>query len=206
MNIDPYKVLGISKDATSDEIKTVYRNRCKASHPDHTNGNDSEIKALNEAYEILSDPEKRKLFDEFGVVYSSNSTEDRAQGILIQIFSEAMNSTNMISAFLNGVSQLEKQISAVESDLNSKLEILRNNKKLILDETFLGIISDGIKELELNINKVKLDKLTLDRIHEILKEDKFIKQTPQESNYSMLYKNIIGGLDASSTDGGSRWM
>lgn len=67
--IDYYKVLGLSKTATEDEIKTAYRKLARKHHPD-LNPNDPEavklFQQINEANEVLSDPEKRKKYDQYG--------------------------------------------------------------------------------------------------------------------------------------------
>ena len=67
--IDYYKVLGISKTATADEIKKAYRKLARKLHPD-INPNDKEANAkfqqLNEANEVLGNPEKRKKYDKYG--------------------------------------------------------------------------------------------------------------------------------------------
>lgn len=67
--IDYYKVLDVKKEATQDDIKKAYRKMARKWHPD-LNPDDKEAKArfqqLNEANEVLSDPEKRKKYDEYG--------------------------------------------------------------------------------------------------------------------------------------------
>jgi len=67
--IDYYSILGISKTASADEIKKAYRKLARKYHPD-INPNDDEAKKkfqqVNEANEVLSDPEKRKKYDEYG--------------------------------------------------------------------------------------------------------------------------------------------
>jgi curved DNA-binding protein len=67
--IDYYKVLGISKNATASDIKKAYRKMARKYHPD-VNPNDKEaekkFKEINEANEVLSDPENRKKYDEYG--------------------------------------------------------------------------------------------------------------------------------------------
>jgi curved DNA-binding protein len=67
--IDYYKVLGVSKKATEKEIKAAYRKLARKYHPDLNPNNkeaEKKFKQLNEANEVLSDPEKRKKYDEFG--------------------------------------------------------------------------------------------------------------------------------------------
>ena len=66
---DYYEVLGVARDASEDEIKRAYRKLALKYHPDH-NPNNSEaeqkFKEASEAYAVLSDPEKRKQYDQFG--------------------------------------------------------------------------------------------------------------------------------------------
>ena len=67
--VDYYKVLGINKNASADDIKTVYRKLARKHHPD-LNPNDKEankkFQQINEANEVLSDAEKRKKYDQYG--------------------------------------------------------------------------------------------------------------------------------------------
>lgn len=62
---DYYEVLGISKDASADEIKKAFRKAAVEHHPDR-GGDEAKFKEINEAYEVLKDESKRKRYDQFG--------------------------------------------------------------------------------------------------------------------------------------------
>ena len=66
---DYYEVLGVSRNASEKEIKSAYRKLAKKYHPDSNQGNqdaENKFKEASEAYSVLSDPEKRKQYDQFG--------------------------------------------------------------------------------------------------------------------------------------------
>src|SRR3954470_14718907 len=77
-----YKTLGVAKDAKADDIKKAYRRLARKFHPD-VNPNDKaaedKFKELQEAYDVLSDEKKRKVFDRFGY-YADNLDPDSPFG------------------------------------------------------------------------------------------------------------------------------
>lgn len=65
---DYYEVLGVSKNSTAEEVKKAYRSMARKHHPDvdKTSGAAEKFKEINEAYQVLSDPQKRSAYDQYG--------------------------------------------------------------------------------------------------------------------------------------------
>ena len=70
---DYYQTLGVSKSASAEEIKRAYRKLAHEHHPDKNKGNEGKFKEINEAYQVLSNPEKRAQFDRFGANFQNGA-------------------------------------------------------------------------------------------------------------------------------------
>lgn len=79
---DFYDVLGIPRDADANAIKSAYRKLARQYHPDVNKASDAEerLKEINEAYEVLSDPEKRQMYDRFGHAAAQGGFGSAGQG------------------------------------------------------------------------------------------------------------------------------
>src|SRR4030042_6466925 len=64
-----YNILGVSKDSSDDEIKKAYRKLAHKYHPDKKGGDEAKFKEVNEAYQVLSDKEKRSQYDQYGQTF-----------------------------------------------------------------------------------------------------------------------------------------
>lgn len=71
-----YDILGVSPDASDNEIKKAYKKLALKFHPDKNDGDETKFKEITEAYEVLSDLERRQIYDEFGKDSSSEGAVD----------------------------------------------------------------------------------------------------------------------------------
>lgn len=80
MPSDYYKILGVSKGATDDEIKKAYRKMAHQHHPDKSGGNEAKFKEINEAYQVLSDKTKRSQYDQYGQTFEQARNSGQSGG------------------------------------------------------------------------------------------------------------------------------
>jgi molecular chaperone DnaJ len=71
---DYYELLGVSKDASDDEIKKAYRKLAHKYHPDKSGGDEAKFKEISAAYQVLSDKTKRQQYDQFGQTFDQGGS------------------------------------------------------------------------------------------------------------------------------------
>lgn len=85
-----YQTLGIDPKATQADIKATYRRKSKEAHPDREGGSNEAMAAINDAYAILSDPERRTQYDQTGNTGKEQTEEDYANAALVDAFTQSL--------------------------------------------------------------------------------------------------------------------
>lgn len=140
MNKDYYNILGVEKSASDEDIKKAYRRLAHQHHPDKASGNEQKFKELNEAYQILSNKEKRAQYDQFGRVFESQ--QGFGGGNPFGNFGFGFDPNNMegfgglndvFDAFFEGLGVKKKRKSY---DHGADVEIIQ---EITLEESFRGV-------------------------------------------------------------------
>lgn len=118
MALNPYETLGIEPGATEQEIKQAWRRAARRTHPDKNPDDpyaETRFKLVQESYEILMDPARRKRYDETGETPDKMDVDRRAAALLMKIFHDILNDA------LNRGSQV-----AIVASMRAGLDAIRN--------------------------------------------------------------------------------
>lgn len=136
---DYYSILGVEKTVSPDELKKAYRKLAHAHHPDKKSGDEAKFKEINEAYSALSDPEKRRQYDQHGQTFSGSSNGNRGQGFGGFDFGGA-NMEDLFSDLFTGGGRRERsgRGSDIQTDIAISFEEMVQGVKRSIDfRTFI---------------------------------------------------------------------
>lgn len=175
---DYYEILGLDKSATKDDIKKAYRTLVKEHHPDVNGGDHSEeFTEIQSAYDVLSDPEERAMFDEYG--FSRKDADmARMQGMIAQILNECLSRDVSPSHLIN---EIEEEITDAIDDLKQErtlcqgaIDSMRAQKEAvkakeglkydIVGDTILGLIKQAEGEIHVRNQEIEIREKLLSLI------------------------------------------
>ena len=167
---NPYKVLKVKKTATAAEIKKAYRKRSTETHPDK-GGSSEAFNEVAEAYNVLKDPVKRKLFDEKGIVEEAKIEQNFYNDVVELFF-------NVITTKPNNITELKK----------FKGKIIRKDTENEAENMFENLIDGKIHNDEKEIQSWKDDIEKQNKIKEIVNqyECKTTKTNNKQTNVPFL--------------------
>jgi len=154
---DPYKALGVSRDASQDDIKSAYRKLALKWHPDRNPDDQKkaevEFKRISQAYSVLSDPKQRASFDRFGTAdglggrgggggtgfggaaRGQQMTQEEAAELFKQMFGDK-SLDQIIREVEQATSQHLKQMAAREEQLRQQVDKLRGEAEMLQMQAF----------------------------------------------------------------------
>jgi len=159
---DYFKVLGINRNATDKEIKSAFRQLARKFHPDlhpHDDEAESEFKEINEAYEILSDQEKKKSYEKY-LSYRLNDRDEKSSDFDRQNnyigFDDDLNFDDFLSDLLGRFNEVGQEIySNLSSD--KKANSLNLDAEFNLQLTFLEALNGTKKNLLVNNERIVVE-------------------------------------------------
>lgn len=126
---DHYETLGVPKDAAAEAIKNAYKKKAKKHHPDRAGGDSATMSAINAAYSVLGDPQKRLNYDKTGtdkVVEVDVKARNMIVGLIVSILD---NNEADLPAVDIAAANVEQQITAAETNVREGLRVLKRVEK-----------------------------------------------------------------------------
>src|SRR3989338_3663849 len=151
---DYYKILGVNKNASEEEVKRAFRKLAHVHHPDKSGGNEAKFKEASEAYAVLSDKKKRAQYDTFGSAGPSTGSgqagfDPSGFGFDFSGFANAGFDTgdlgDILSSIFGGRRVRRGRDIAVDIELSFQESIFGAERKVVINSKF-------VKQKEVSIN------------------------------------------------------
>jgi len=193
MDIDPYKLLGVGRRANLETIKRRHRELVMECHPDRCPGDEAaaaRFKQIQEAFELLADPESRRVFDQTGERPSRVSGVERQQAMsllarVLEAFINAAIQQRCDPTEVDVVAQMREALRGSMQDGRGKLDDLRARRDHLLavaarfridgdaDEMLAAIATAPVAQLEEQIRNFDLQMSTHERALTLLESRSF---------------------------------
>lgn len=187
--MNPYEILGVSKDASQKEVSDAYKRRAKQTHPDKEGGDHEEFVKVSLAFEILSNPEKREYYDRTGQTdQQSIKAEDILGNILgnlvVQWDIEDVKHTDIIVKITFAVSREKRKYTDMLDMITKEMEKLDEmEKRIVSDSPFFKIfIEKARNKAKIMTDECDLFVKLINEIIELLEKGSYIfeEKEPEE--------------------------
>lgn len=175
-----YEILGINADAYPSQIKRAYHKQSKSAHPD-TGGDAEKFKEINEAYKILSDPEKRKRYDAGekleDLIKSGSTEQSEINGCLSVMFLHAVSSCEpshhdvlhkIRSELASVILQANNHILGEKKKIKKFEEVISRFTSKNKNQFFVELANHQIDGLQISISKAEAQKKIFEKAKQFL--------------------------------------
>lgn len=193
---DHYNTLGIPKDASAEQIKKARKKKAAELHPDLPGGDHEEMAAVNEAYDVLMNPERRRLYDTTGEDRQSKPIEVDARQIVMLAFQQAMSDKApvILTAARKMILEKKKSANEMQQELEgerTKLEARRENVQVKTgDNLFQMVIDQQLRGLNSNIAAIIHAQEVYQAALTLLKDYTTSEKEPQPTVAEQMLNNI----------------
>ncbi len=181
MSTTLYDILGVPKNASKKEIKDAWRNLAKENHPDTENGNKEKMSEINNAYAVLSAPEKRARYDATGEEKQkpffnkfASFVDQVLSGIIERV--ENVDTTNIVKEFMTVIDDSFAQLSQHKISAKikmSKIGKVQNRIKPSTDQTIVLILEAQISAIKSQISVIEEEMDFMKKCKDLIKSYKY---------------------------------
>lgn len=166
MTFNPYIALGLHPSAAHNDIRAAYHKLCMTLHPDHGGGTE-EMTELNRAYDLLSDPEKRRKYDEMGITEDNgDATIKQLNDLFIAVMSVTqvtdIDHTDILGKMRTEIENKKRQVGSelhnltTQRDTQAKaLEKVKKRMKAKKQNFLIVALENAMKLIEVPINNLE---------------------------------------------------
>lgn len=207
-----YEELGIDINATLNEIKKAFRKLSKIHHPDK-GGDENKFMDITKAYEILSDINKRKMYDTDGTISDGvDNTAQMINGKLAELFDAWL--LNMIKGqkidmkkfFADNISKMIKSVNTHKDESKNSMEKLNKIKENSSCKTgnniLHNIINDKIKIMEHNIDVCEKELKIINKLESLIDDYEFKNPFEEPIDENDIFFEILKGREQSNSQRG----
>lgn len=188
--MNPYETLGVPKDADAGTIKAAYRRKARKAHPDRKDGDHGAMASINDAYALLSNPERRERFDQTGSTGTPPPREARAREIVLKGMIEALDcgrdDVDLVKLMRARLQAAQVDGKAKLSNARRSITVTEKQRKKIKDGgLFAGLFDErllGLRRMVADIEE-HLEVLTI--AAELLLNVEWIGDEPGATQWSL---------------------